>query len=394
VKRGFVCFLIVLWLTVCLVSSINAVGAETQTVWDIGYGLYGSGQQVIKTDDGGYAIAGETDGQLLFMKLDSTGDVEWTQTYGNGAFYSVTQTADGGYALAGTGDSINFVKTDSEGNLEWSKHYTKSDVPFHVQSAIQTSDGGYALAGWISSIFNSPQWDWTIKTDSHGNIVWNKTFGLRSGISSAREILQETDGGYVLAANGNVSKLDSEGNIQWTTNAVVANSLIKTSDGGYLLAAGNGGTLITLDAEGTKEWSNLYRFEGARWSFFHSATQASGGGYVIAGVTHPVYDGLGWVLKVDENGTVEGEVSFPPESGINNRIYSIIEADDGNYVFTGSKNAHNGEGLVWLAKIAPSAVIPEFSSLPPLLVMLVTVLVVASIYRRNLYKRNQRKKCD
>jgi parallel beta-helix repeat protein len=38
--------------------------------------------------------------------------------------------------------------------------------------------------------------------------------------------------------------------------------------------------------------------------------------------------------------------------------------------------------------------IPEFPQWTPLLVMLVTVLAVASIYRRNLYKRNQRKKCD
>jgi parallel beta-helix repeat protein len=35
--------------------------------------------------------------------------------------------------------------------------------------------------------------------------------------------------------------------------------------------------------------------------------------------------------------------------------------------------------------------IPEFPSWTPLLIMLVAVLVVASIYRRNLYKRNQRK---
>jgi hypothetical protein len=378
VNRGFVCFLIVLGLTVCLVFSINVAEAETQTVWDIGYSLHGSGQQVIKTEDGGYAIAGDTDGQFLFLKVDSTGGVQWTQTYGNGTAYAITQTADGGYALAGTGDSINFVKTDSEGNLEWSKHYTKSDVPFHVKSAIQTSDGGYALAGWISSTFRSIQWDWTIKIDSYGNIVWNKTFGLSRGNSLAQEILQEPDGGYILGANRNMYKLDSEGNLQWTTNAFLVSSILAADDGGYLIAASNGGTLLKLDAEGNKEWSHIYQFEGAKWSLFHSAIQVSDGGYVVAGVTYPVYDGLGWVIKVDENGNVEGEVTFPPETGINNRIYSIIEANDGNYVFTGSKNAPNGEGLVWLAKIAPSSVIPEFSSwiiLPLLLTATLLIMV-------------------
>jgi len=371
--------------------SISNVAAETSTIWDRTYGMHGSGNQVIKTIDGGFAIAGDADGQFLLLKTDSDGSKQWKQTYGNGSFYSITQTADGGYALAGTGDSMNFIKTDSEGNMEWSKHYANSDVPFHAKSVIQTSDGGYALAGWTSPIYNSPKWDWTIKTNSQGNILWEKTYGIQRSVSSAQKILQEAEGAYILAANGNVSKLNSQGNLQWTTNAVVANSLLKTRDGGYLVAAANGGSLLKFDDQGNREWSNTYRFEGARWSFFHSASQTSDGGYVVAGVTFPIYNGLGWVLKVDDKGTVEGEVTFPPASGINNRIYSIIETDDGNYVFSGSKNAPNGEGLVWLAKISPSIVIPEFPSWTPLVIMLVAVVVVAVVYRHRLHKQHQRR---
>jgi len=367
--------------------SINNVAAETSTIWDKTYGMHGSGHQVIKTIDGGYAIAGDSDGQLLFLKTNSDGSKQWTQTYGNGTFFSIIQTADGGYALAGTGDSINFIKTDSEGNIEWSKNYANLDVPFHVKSVIQTGDGGYALAGWTSPIYNSPKWDWIIKTNSQGNILWDKIYGIQRSQSSAREILQDADGGYILAANGNLYKLDSQGNIQWTTNAVVANSLIKTGDGGYLVAAGNGGSLIKFDGLGNREWSNTYRFEGARWSFFHSVSQTSDGGYVVSGVTYPVYNGLGWVLKVAENGTVEGEVTFPPESGINNRIYSIIETDEGNYVFSGSKNAPNGEGLLWVAKISSSIVIPEFPSwtiLPLLIVATFSAIIVKKKLNKNM----------
>ena len=364
--------------------SISSAMAETSTIWDRTYGMHGSGHQVIKTIDGGFAIAGDTDGKLLLLKTNSDGSKQWTQTYGNGTFYSIIQTTDGGYALAGTGDNINFIKTDSEGNMEWSKHYANADVPFHAKSVIQTSDGGYALAGWTSPIYNSPKWDWTIKTNSQGNILWDKTYGTQSSLSSAHEILQEADGGYILAANGNIYKLNSQGNLQWTTTAVVANSLIKTSDGGYLVAAGNGGSLIKFDGLGNREWSNSYRFEGARWSFFHSASQTSDGGYVVAGVTYPIYNGLGWVLKVDKQGVVEGEVTFPPTSGINNRIYSIIETDEEYYVFSGSKNAPNGEGLVWLAKISSSTVIPEFPSWAILPIVL-SITVFSVIVKRKLY---------
>ena len=146
-----------------------------------------------------------------------------------------------------------------------------------------------------------------------------------------------------------------------------------------MIAAGNGGNLIKFDGLGNREWSNTYMFEDARWSFFHSVSQTSDGGYVVSGVTYPVYNGLGWVLKLDEKGAVEGEVTFPPERGINNRIYSIIETEESDYVFSGSKNAPNGEGFVWLAKISPSIVIPEFSSwffLPLFLIVTFSVIVV------------------
>jgi len=378
------CLFVVLLLTFCLLFSSNIVVAETVTIWDKAYAMYGSGHQIIQTSDGGYAIAGKTDGQCLLLKVDSSGRRQWSQTYGNGCFNSLTQTADGGYALAGSGD-INFVRTDSDGNMMWSKNYTNSSVPFHANSVIQTSDGGYALAGWTSNYSNSLEWDWTIKTDSYGDIIWTKTFGTSRGNSLAQEILQDTDGGYVLAANHNVSKLDSEGNLQWTTSAVIVTSLIKTADDGYLLAAGNGGGLIKFDEEGNKEWSNVYRFEGARWSFLHSVSQTGDGGYVLAGDTYPVYDGLGWVVKIAENGTVEGEVSFPPESGINNSILSIIEADDGNYVFTGYKNAPDRTGVVWVAKVAPSTVIPEFPS-SIILPLVITITLMAVIYRKRIFE--------
>jgi hypothetical protein len=216
--------------------------------------------------------------------------------------------------------------------------------------------------------------------------MWSKTFGLSRGNSIAQVILQAPDGGYILAANYNVSKLDSGGNIQWTANAVIASSIIKTVDGGYLLTAGNGGGLIKFDGEGNREWSNVYRFAGAKWSFLESAAQTVDGGYVLAGVTYPVYNCLGWVLKISENGTLEGEVSFPPERGINNGINSIIEADDGNYVFTGFKNAPDRKGLLWVAKIAPASVIPEFPSLT-ILPLIIAMTLVGVIIRNRLKKR-------
>jgi hypothetical protein len=320
----------------------SLVDAEIPLVWDVEYDLHGSGKKVIKTEPDGVAIAGDGNGQFLLLKIDSNGNIQWNRTYGNGTAFSIIQTIDGGYALVGTGDNFNFIKTDSEGNLEWSKYYCDSDVPFHGQSLIQTSDGGYAFTGWTSNSINFPNLDWTIKTDSNGNI-------------------------------------------QWTNSCVVASSLIKTKDGGYLISAGNGATLVKLDFVGTTEWSRSYQYQGSRWSFFNSAIIDSDGGYVVVGVTYPVYDGLAWITKIDEDGNVENEAVFPPESGINNNLFSIVEVEDGTYVFSGTKNAESKIGNVWIAKIGKSE-IPEFSTWTILPLFLIATMSVIAIKKKLITK--------
>jgi len=167
----------------------------------------------MNTEDEGYSIAGDVDGQFLFLKVDSSGAVQWEKTYGNGPAISIIETVDGGYALAGTGDLFNFVKTDSEGDLQWSRNFSNSGVTFRIESLIQASDGGIVLAGWTPA-GSSPNWDWTVKIGSDGDVLWDRTYGVISAQSMATCVIEADDGGYVLAANSNISKLDSSGNMQ------------------------------------------------------------------------------------------------------------------------------------------------------------------------------------
>jgi predicted secreted protein len=188
--------------------------------WNKTYG--GSGADaarcVINTGDGGYILTGETnsfgsgDTDFWLVKVDSSGNHEWNKTYGGSGAenaFSVVKTGDGGYALAGRTGSFGegrldfwLVKVDSSGGHEWNKTYGGAgNDPAHSMveaNLVKTGDGGYVLAGFTQSFGAGGQDGWLIKTDAAGNMEWNNTYG---GVEDdvLNSVVTSSDGGYVLA---------------------------------------------------------------------------------------------------------------------------------------------------------------------------------------------------
>jgi hypothetical protein len=255
----------------------------------IGGGNDDFGNSIIQTTDGGYAVAGSTFSfgaggrDFYVVKLDVTGNVQWTRTIGGGSndygnLISIIQTSDGGYAVAGVtysfgagSSDVYVVKLNGSGNIQWTRTigggYTDSGY-----SIIQTTDGGYAVAGYTNS-FSIGDYDvYVVKLNSSGNIQWTRVIqGFYN--EEARSIIQTTDGGYVVAgftqsfgagsSDVYVVKLNGSGNIQWTrtiggVNGDGGNSIIQTSDGGYAVAGGTSSFgsgnsdvyVVKLDANG------------------------------------------------------------------------------------------------------------------------------------------------
>lgn len=349
--------------------------------WNKDYTLLGTGRCVIQTKDGGYAVAGETNNKFLLLKTDSSGDVQWKRTYGDGEGYAIVQTRDEGYALVGSGTNFNLVKTDSSGNVQWNKYYGKPEARY----LIQTSDGGYALlvgASWRNI-------DLVVKTDADGNMLWNKTYG----IGLIYSIVNADDGGYMISGVTStvnpismLIKIDSSGNVQWNKTGNFGSSLVKTEDGGYVMVGTSTGLglLIKTDSQGNIQWRRSYEVNAEdplATSYFASVAQTSDGGYVIGEIIWPAPLALegGWaeVIKTDSLGNIERTVTLP---GIDNYIESIIGSDDGGCVFTGSKR-----GIVWLDKIE-SSIIQEFPSWVILPLFLLATLLV-TIYRKRLHRK-------
>jgi hypothetical protein len=315
----------------------NLQWAKTYGGTDIEWAFY-----VQQTSDNGYILAGTTfsfgvgGGDVILIKTDANGNLQWAKTYGGTNYenvFSVQQTSDIGYIAAGYTSSFGagmhdafLIKTDAFGNLQWAKTYggAGDDLAYSFQ---QTSDGGYIVAGWTNS-FGAGDYDlFLIKTDAFGNLQWAKAYG-GADADKATSVLQTSDGGYIVAGWTNsfgagdydlfLIKTDAFGNLQWAKTYGGAGdeytwtSLQQTSDGGYIVAGwtnsfGAGDYdlfLIKTDAFGNLQWAKTYRGAGDEWR--PAVRQTSDGGYIVVSYTTSFGAGLSdaFLVKTDANGNI------------------------------------------------------------------------------------------
>ncbi len=303
---------------------------------------------IIQTSDGGYAIAGNTydysstTADWFIVKIDAGGTIQWVRTINKAAYdyaCSIVQTTDGGFAISGvsaTGGVFSsdmlIVKLNSAGNFQWSKTYGGShDEPAYC--IIQTADGGLAFAGYSNSfgpynVFN------IIKTDSSGNILWNRLIGETGTGSHIYSVIQSSDGSFVLAGEftptgtGNydmyIVKINSSGTILWTRTVAgsgydMAYSVTQTTDGGFVLGGytnsyGSGGYdmyIVKLNSSGSLQWSKTVGGTGDEQAL--SIIKTTDGGFIAAGYSSSFGNGGKdiFIVKFDTSGNTCGNTTAP-----------------------------------------------------------------------------------
>jgi len=304
---------------------------------------------------------------------------EWSKTYGGAgedSAWSVAQTSDGGYIVAGSTTSFGagnydfwLVKTDAFGNMEWNKTYGGPDDD-RARSVLQTNDGGYMVAGSTTSFYVGWSDAWLIKTDSNGNMQWNKTYGGGEQYSeSATCIVQTIDGGYAFTGRRYVAgyadfwlvKIDSNGNQLWTKTFEGAQgdeslSVAHTNDGGYIIAGHTYSFgayygeiwLVKTDTNGNQQWGKTFR--GQIGASAYSVRQANDYGYIITGtvdITFSNYDF--WLIKTDSMGNMQWNKTYGGAQ--NDHAYCIVQTIDGGYAVAGGTSSF-GAGLsdAWVVK--------------------------------------------
>jgi hypothetical protein len=310
----------------------------------------------------------------------------WNRTYG-GAIkdqsYGIVQSNDGGFAIAvettsfGAGGwDVMLVKTDVEGNLKWNKTFGGAGTDY-VNSIIVANDGGYLMAGSTTS-WGAGSDDLTvIKTDSLGNLQWNKTYG-GAAQDRAYGAIKTSDGGYAIAGitassgAGNIDywliKLDSSGNLLWNktyggTAADGAFALVQTSDSGYAIAGAelsfgagyHDFWLVKTDNNGNMQWNKTYG--DVAQDICRSLIRTPDGGYAMAGFSNSSGNGGYdvWMVKIDANGNMQWNKTYGGTNDDGLYAYSgLISTTDGGYAFAAYTRSF-GAGSSIKSTIAPTA---------------------------------------
>ncbi len=416
-----------LLLAVSMALPLLAI-AQPEINFDRGYGgiVWEECNFVLRTPDQGLFLAGLTSSPVsndvsepnrgIFdywvLKTDSLANKIWDRRYGGNKedrLWSADLTNDGGFILGGHSrsdisgeksdscrgsDDYWIIKTDSLGNIEWDKTYggDSTDILFTVK---QTLDGGFIMGGNSISGISGEKTDtsrglfdwWIIKTDSIGNIEWQKTFGGDDN-DRLNEIQLASDGGYYLGGGSKstisgditlpltgvrdffLAKLDADGNEVWQrryggTNEDEINSFQKTLDGGFILGGGSRSEIsgdktdflrgivdfwvIKTDADGNIEWDRTFGTEGLE--NLYSLQQNSVGHYLLGGFSgsdasfdksEPGRGGWDfWLIYLDPFGNKFWDKTFGgPDNDV---LVHLFQNKDGSYLLSGHSSSDVGE---------------------------------------------------
>lgn len=273
------------------------------------------------------------------------------------------KTSDGSYILTGRTDSysigdmnMNVIKVDEQGNVVWDKNFG-SDESEEAYSGIETSDGMLMVVGYSDSYGGGVGLKdfWVIRLDQSGLLKWQNTYGTRTSIDEARDII-ETEDGHFLVVGTTLSlesaksdillvKIDKEGREVWRKTYGkekndMGNSIIRTNEGflivGQTESMGYGrweAWAVALDKEGEQLWERAYG--GPDNEMGNAGALAADGNIIITGYTYSFAEGShdAWIFEIDAKGRKIWDKSLGGMS--TDEFFDVIVTEDNHVVAAG-----------------------------------------------------------
>ncbi len=293
--------------------------------------------------------------QALLVKFNLNGDTVFVKRFGgynDDLGYKAVETPDGGFALcgqanrtAGNNGKFYLVKTDSLGNLEWEKTYHQPGFA-RALSIVNAHDGGYMLCGdgYTSTAFGYDTY--LMKTDSLGNELWKKSFGTPRD-DCGGNITSSSDSTYIIT-----TCMDSLGIVQ---------------PGGYPIVMT---TILKVDTSGNILWSYYY-YNNKVAVVAVTREVAPGEGYIYAGSIVDNISGredeVALILRFDNDGNLLWEKRYGYYSRTNNRFSytrpeDVEPTNDGGFIVMGGASEKNYSEF-WLLKIDSNGCMGDYCGL-------------------------------
>lgn len=231
---------------------------------------YSFGNSIIRTPDGGYAIAtGNT-----IAKLNSSGEVVWAHSL-QGEPEEIAWVPGGDYIVAGTTETSEMdgwiARISPSGETKWERTFggPKNDV---LHALTRNGEGAVVAVGYTNSV--GDQVPWAVKVETDGDGVWSRVIGTNPDAGWAEAIIPAVDGGYAVTGyrvdgledGFGLWKLSEDGDVRWgyIYGRGTGEALVPTRDGGYAIA-GTGTAdlrLVVTDRRGAFQGNISYGHPG------------------------------------------------------------------------------------------------------------------------------------
>jgi hypothetical protein len=330
-----------------------------------------SAEAMITLNDGSIVIAGESNGDILVMKLDNSGTVIWQKTYDNNGNYdypdSIFKVSDGylitGGSDSGNGQSLMILKIGEDGSISGSKEIQGEGILRPISEETE----GYLIGG---AIFNGNDFDGVVFNVSKdlSTINWQGKYAttdsknegfvsvtkLADGYigTGAYDIQFDPNTGDITSAKIWVVKTDTLGNLLWQKDLGygMGKRVFQTSDGGFIVGAlgvfnDEDILLIKLDSNGNISWAKSYNSVGS--DELMDMVMDGDGNVIVVGRSGTDNSSNGIILKVDGSGNIIWTKYY--DSGSDGDEATAIALSGTDYIVAGRYGQNYGD--IFLAKI-------------------------------------------
>ena len=249
----------------------------------IEFGYESIAKGCMESDDGFFLVTGATkinsnsDWQAFLIKSDSSGNVIWQNSYGNGMIevgFTISEAEEKGFLICGQRASANtampyVVRTDSLGNLKWQNVYGTGDKDNSGCMGQRMSDGNHVLSSAIDYNDGMGLEGYAAKINDSGSVIWEKSFGISLNDAFTTTPIQGSNGEIFFCG------LSSGLALAW---------------------------IMKITADGDSVWSRQYSNPLNFFNNVHNFTRSSDGGFLITGYALGPQSWDVWLLKLDSLG--------------------------------------------------------------------------------------------